>query len=141
MSPPVRLADGVRFGCTRCGHCCRQPGFVWLTVDEMADISAHLDLTVDDFQARYQVEWDSNAQSYRIDAVKGYGCPLLVGNDCSVHPVKPMQCRTFPFWPELLDDRDEWVAAKQYCPGMDAPSGKLFAASEIRKLRRTASSR
>ncbi len=138
MTPPVRLADGLRFGCTRCGNCCRQPGFVWLTVDEMASIASHLKLSVEAFQARFDVQWDADAQSWRIDAVDGEGCPLLDGNSCTVHPVKPAQCRTFPFWPELLDDRDAWQAAKEFCPGMDAPNARLFTGNEVRKIRRKA---
>ena len=101
-------------------------------------MAAHLQLDVDDFQKRYAVAWDEHAQSWRIDATDGDGCPLLDGNDCRVHPVKPSQCRSFPFWSELLDDRDAWAEAKEYCPGMDAPDGRLFTAREIRKIRRSA---
>ena len=109
-----------------------------MSVDEMAAIAQHLDLTVDDFQERYGVEWDKNAQGWRMDATDGEGCPLLSGNDCTVHAVKPAQCSSFPFWPELLDDRDEWRSAKKYCPGMDAEDGRLYSPAEIRKIRRSA---
>ena len=109
-----------------------------MSVDEMAAMATHLSLTVDDFQAEYDVQWDKDAQSWRIDATHGDNCPLLIGNDCSVHPVKPAQCRTFPFWSELLDDRDAWDEAKDYCPGMDAPDGRLYTAREIRKIKREA---
>jgi len=137
MTPPVRIADGLRFGCTRCGNCCRQPGYVWISVDEMANMARYLSLPLDEFQESFDVQWDSNAQSWRIDAVHGEGCPLLDGDDCRVHPVKPSQCKTFPFWPELLDDRNAWNEAKNYCPGMDSNSGRLYSPREIRKQRRS----
>lgn len=104
----------------------------------MVAISAHLQISVEAFQDEYQVHWDPQAQSWRIDATDGDGCPLLIGNACSVHPVKPVQCSAFPFWSELLDDRDEWRAAKRFCPGMDASGGRLYSAREIRAIRRKA---
>ena len=101
-------------------------------------MASHLQRSVDEFQQDFNVRWDTEAQSWRIDAIHGDGCPLLIGNDCSVHPVKPAQCRAFPFWSELLEDREAWADAKSYCPGMDAPAGRLFTAREIRKIRRKA---
>jgi uncharacterized protein len=32
--------------------------------------------------------------------------------------VKPVQCRAFPYWPELVDDRKEWYKMAAYCPGI-----------------------
>jgi Fe-S-cluster containining protein len=32
--------------------------------------------------------------------------------------VKPTQCRAFPFWPELVESRREWLRTAHYCPGM-----------------------
>ena len=32
--------------------------------------------------------------------------------------MKPTQCRTFPFWPDLLGSEDEWKETKRYCPGI-----------------------
>ena len=138
MAPRVRLGHGLRFGCTRCGNCCRQPGYVWISTDEMAAMAAHLAIDVDAFQASYDVQWDKDARTWRIDALHGDGCPLLDGNDCTVHPVKPAQCSSFPFWSELLDDRDAWEEAKTYCPGMEAPDGQLFTLRQIQKLRKNA---
>jgi hypothetical protein len=33
--------------------------------------------------------------------------------------VKPLQCSSFPYWPELLADASERRAAAEYCPGMN----------------------
>jgi Fe-S-cluster containining protein len=63
------------------------------------------------------------------------GCPLLTADKgCSVHSVKPMQCQTFPFWSELIEDDSAWSDAKSYCPGMDAADGRLYSAEEIRDI-------
>ncbi len=107
----------------------------------MIAMATYLEQPLDVFQSSYDIQWDVHAQSWRIDAIAGDGCPLLRGNDCSVHPVKPMQCRTFPFWAELLDDRESWQAAKRYCPGMDDADGQLYSPSEIRKRAKQADGR
>ena len=37
---PPWFADGLRFTCTQCGKCCTgEPGFVWVTDDEVAAIA------------------------------------------------------------------------------------------------------
>lgn len=45
-------------------------------------------------------------------------CVFLEGGRCSVHAVKPVQCRTFPFWPELLASRRRWHETGALCPGI-----------------------
>jgi Fe-S-cluster containining protein len=32
--------------------------------------------------------------------------------------VKPTQCRLYPFWPELVENRAVWDSAAKYCPGV-----------------------
>jgi Fe-S-cluster containining protein len=45
-------------------------------------------------------------------------CPFLKSDGCSIHAVKPTQCRVFPFWPELVESRREWKKTAAYCPGI-----------------------
>jgi len=45
-------------------------------------------------------------------------CHFLTENGCSVHPVKPVQCRLYPFWPELVENRANWQAERAMCPGI-----------------------
>jgi Fe-S-cluster containining protein len=45
-------------------------------------------------------------------------CPFLEGHGCSIHPAKPTQCRTFPYWPELVESKREWNRTAKYCPGI-----------------------
>jgi hypothetical protein len=46
-----------------------------------------------------------------------------MADGCSIHAVKPLQCSSFPFWPELLSSAAERGRAAKYCPGMNR--GKL----------------
>ena len=55
-----------------------------------------------------------------------------------MHPAKPTQCRVFPFWPELIEDKKELKATAQWCPGIgqgDVVLVKILAesAQEMRK--------
>jgi len=46
-------------------------------------------------------------------------CIFLEKTGCRIHTVKPLQCRTFPFWPGLIDEKAEWRATAKWCPGID----------------------
>jgi Fe-S-cluster containining protein len=54
----------------------------------------------------------------------------LKGDDCSIHEIKPMQCRTYPFWPENLQSEKTWLAEKSYCEGI-GPEGDPYRAPDI----------
>src|SRR5947209_3528876 len=46
--------DGLRFTCTRCGHCCTgEPGFVWVDDDDLAAIALERGETLAEVRARY----------------------------------------------------------------------------------------
>ena len=136
MGEPLPILQGRRFGCTRCGNCCMEPGYVFFTYGEMERMAAHLSLRVDDFRQQFDVRWDPHGECWSIDATDGHGCGLLDGaRGCRVHPVKPTQCAAFPFWPELLDEARVWEETKRYCPGLDAEDGRLYSAEEIRSIR------
>jgi Fe-S-cluster containining protein len=137
---PLPIVDGRRFGCTRCGHCCLQPGFVYFSPREVTAIAAHLGISEARFTRDHDLRWLPALRQWALDAQDGRGCPLLTSEQlCSVQPVKPVQCRTFPFWPELLDDAERWEATKRYCPGLDAEGGRLFTEAEILAQRTEAS--
>ena len=56
------------------------------------------------------------------------------GRGCTVYPVRPRQCRTWPFWASNVASRAAWERTKKSCPG--AGQGDLISAEEItRRLR------
>ena len=59
-------------------------------------------------------------------------CHFLREGGCSIHPVKPTQCRIFPFWPELVDDKKEWRRTAAWCPGIG--QGELVQIETARRL-------
>lgn len=108
--------EGLRFQCVPgCTNCCSVQGWVYVTEDDVRTASAFLGMTQSEFETRYVVR---TARSLRLRKPKGAQCFFLKESGCSIHPAKPVQCRLFPFWPELVEDRDTWNSAAQNCPGI-----------------------
>jgi uncharacterized protein len=81
--------------CQRCTACCRWPGQVRLTDDEIARMATHLGLSEHDFiQAHTRIRPDRQGLAL-MDKPNGE-CGFLDGENCAVQPVKPQQCRDFP---------------------------------------------
>lgn len=115
-------AHGLRFECTQCGKCCTgAPGYTWVTEEEVATIAAHLNLSIPDFMRKYvRVVRDRLSL---LEHSKTYDCVFLKDKKCQIYSVRPKQCRTFPWWPELLNSREDWEQAATFCEGIrsDAP--------------------
>jgi Fe-S-cluster containining protein len=134
MSSKPWYHKGLRFECTRCGNCCRNHGeyaFVYLTEADLAAIPAHLGLPRAEFVARYCTT-DDGWTVLRMDQP---ACPFL-GPDsgCTIYPVRPKQCATWPFWSENLD-RAIWEGpVRDCCPGIG--KGPKTSAEEIDRIAR-----
>jgi len=60
-------------------------------------------------------------------------CVFLTPSGCAIYPVRPLQCRTFPFWAHVLSSPTAWEAVKQRCPGVGR--GRLYSRAEIEAIR------
>lgn len=117
--------DGLRFKCTECGKCCTgQPGFVWLTDQEMEAIASHLKISLQQFKIKYTRQRDNRYLLTEIENKNGeFDCVFLKDKKCQVYPVRPKQCRTFPWWQHNLNSEESWKLAAKECEGIndDAP--------------------
>lgn len=126
---------GVRFECTRCGNCCSgDPGYVWTTKEEIRRISQFLGRTdgwLDEKHLRRVALRHSLTEKLDGD------CIFLKRDrgkaTCLIHPVRPLQCRTWPFWTQNLRSPDTWNEAHKKCPGMN--QGKRYDFVQIETLR------
>lgn len=91
------MSDPRTFQCQRCGACCRVPGYVALAPGEPEAIAAFLGLDVYAFTGRYTALTYTRRDLSLIEREDG-GCVFLQeDNSCRIQPVKPAQCRGFPF--------------------------------------------
>jgi len=63
---------------------------------------------------------------------KNFDCIFLTEKGCSVYEGRPEQCRTYPFWSSIVEDKAAWDAEMASCPGMG--QGKLYTKEDIEKL-------
>lgn len=108
-----------------------------MSLAELRAIARALETTVTALKTRFGIGWDPASRRYELEAGPG-GCPLLDGDHCSVHAVKPAQCAAFPYWPELIEDGLRWRAAKSFCEGLDHPDGPFVPLAEMRARARRA---
>ena len=85
----------IFYQCQRCTACCRWPGQVRLTEEEIAKLAAFKGMAEFDFiQAFTRLTNDRRGLALR-DKENGE-CIFLDGENCAVQAVKPQQCRDFP---------------------------------------------
>lgn len=81
--------------CQRCTACCRWPGQVRLTDEEITRLAAFNELSEPDFIQRF-TRLTHDRTGLALQEKPSGACVFLMGNDCSVQSVKPQQCRDFP---------------------------------------------
>ena len=134
-------AEGLRFSCSQCGNCCTgPPGAVWFEPAEGRAMAAALGLDEPTFLERYARTVAGRRSLREVRQDGRFDCVLLESRPdgstgCSVYRARPTQCRTWPFWPELLESPEAWESARREtpCPGMG--SGTLVPVERIRIVR------
>ena len=128
---------GLRFTCQPgCTACCDQSGFVYLTEDDIVRAAKFTRMTPAAFEKRYVYR---TRHERRFRKPRDRQCPFLESNGCAIHPAKPTQCRTFPFWPELVESRAEWNKTGRWCPGIGkGPLIQIGTAMEMAEEQRLA---
>ena len=127
----------LRFECQRgCINCCDQEGFVYLTETDLKRVAKFTGMSARAFEVRYVYR---TAHTLRFRKPPDKQCPFLEGHGCGIHPAKPTQCRTFPFWPELVEDPAAWKRTSRFCPGIGkGPLIQIGSAMEIAEQQRRA---
>src|SRR5437868_1721908 len=120
--------EGLAFSCTRCGACCTgAPGYVWVSHEEIARLAQFRAESIDEFSARFVRRVGDR---YSLIERPGGDCVFWDAQaGCTVYPARPVQCQTWPFWPENVESPEDWAAIKQVCPG--SGRGRLYSAGEI----------
>jgi Fe-S-cluster containining protein len=125
-------ADGLPFTCTGCGDCCTgSPGYVWVTDADIAAIAEYLDKPIGEIRLLY-----SRPQRGKVSLNEYLNgdCIFLepATRKCQIYPVRPIQCRTWPFWKSNVATPESWKRTQQTCPG--CRSGELVSLETIEEL-------
>jgi Fe-S-cluster containining protein len=128
LAEPCWYRDGLAFSCTRCGACCTgAPGFVWVSTDEIEALARFRGQTVEQFSKKFVRQVGAH---YSLTERPGGDCIFWDAKEgCTVYPARPVQCRTWPFWPENVETPEDWRRTTQVCPG--SGKGRLYRAEEI----------
>ena len=134
MSNKLQMADqepwyqeGLSFKCTGCGKCCTgSPGYVWVDEQDIESMSQFLNISIDLFRRKYLRQKNGRYSLIELKS-KGYDCIFLEDNKCSIYPVRPIQCRTYPWWLSNLSSKEAWEKAAEICEGIqpEAPTVEL----------------
>lgn len=136
----VWYRDGLRFTCTECGNCCTgAPGYVFVKKGEIEKIAAFLGREGKGL-TREHLRRVGFRHSLTEDKDTGDCCFLRHEEGkriCSIYPVRPLQCRMWPFWKSNLKSSDAWARASWNCPGVNSGRHYDFDQIEVyRKARR-----
>ena len=123
--------EGVRFECQGSGKCCvshGEYGYVYLTQKDRVRLAQSLGLPTPQFTREYCGKTDG---IYHLLDGENDQCIFLKDKKCSVYEGRPTQCRTWPFWPEVMEAKTWKKEVAAFCPGIG--KGKIWKKEEIEK--------
>ncbi len=121
--------EGLAFECTRCGACCTgAPGYVWVNEEEIARLATFRGETLEEFSLKFVRQVGNR---FSLIEKPGGDCVFWESSrGCTVYPARPIQCQTWPFWPENIETPEDWEHVTGVCPG--SGQGRVFTIEEIR---------
>lgn len=127
--------EGLSFKCTGCGKCCTgTPGVVWITEEEIHAVAKFLNLPVETVCKKHVRKLGDRFALMEQRPKQGeYDCTFLQGKQCSIYPVRPKQCKTFPWWEENVSSKEAWEELAKDCEGVNHPEAPIIPLEDIQK--------
>jgi Fe-S-cluster containining protein len=131
-TPAPWWAGGVRFECQGSGRCCvsrGEYGYVYMTLADRQRAAKAVGLATGAFTRAYCAKTEG---SFHLRDGAGPECLFLEGgNRCGIYQGRPTQCRTWPFWPEVMSPKAWKADVEAYCPGVG--KGRLWKKEDIER--------
>ncbi|MBW2736867.1 MAG: YkgJ family cysteine cluster protein, partial [Deltaproteobacteria bacterium] len=92
-------------------------GYVWVSPQELQAMADALDLDTETFEEAYLNRTRHRHSIKEIPYLGGFRCAFFdpTKTQCSIYEVRPVQCRTFPFWECFRGNIGE---VEKECPGV-----------------------
>lgn len=117
---------GIRFECQRCGACCTgAPGIIRISGPEIRILADFLKISASDLT---RMHLRPIASGFSI-AEEVDGACRFFDQSCRIYPVRPLQCRIYPFWFSQMRSRRQWEKTLRQCPGIG--SGTFYSRERI----------
>ncbi len=123
--------NGIRFECQGSGKCCTSRGsygFVYLTIEDRRRFAKYFKIPTASFTKKY---CEMTGGHFHLRDIKN-DCEFLSDKKCTVYEARPIQCRTWPFWPENMNAKTWKRDVVAFCPGIG--KGKTHSAKSIQKV-------
>lgn len=124
--------EGIQFQCQGSGNCCvsrGEYGFVFLSLLDRKRFAKYFKIRTAEFTKKYcqntKGAWHLKEEPSRQN------CIFLKGKQCGTYEARPTQCRTWPFWPEVMNAKTWKAEVASFCPGVG--KGKVYTANEIQE--------
>ncbi|OHD13659.1 MAG: hypothetical protein A2086_01060 [Spirochaetes bacterium GWD1_27_9] len=119
----LKRLSKLDFNCEKCSSCCRyESGAVFLTLDDVKKICDNLSISIDKFLVECcRGLYKDDKFVVALKEKPNYDC-IFWNNGCIIYEARPLQCRTFPFWPFLVESKELWKNEKYRCAGIDKAS-------------------
>ncbi|HPO48761.1 MAG TPA: YkgJ family cysteine cluster protein [Spirochaetota bacterium] len=115
----LKNIENTDFSCQKCSNCCRiEPGAVFLTEEDVIRIAKNLKLPVLTFLKECCRSLEKDGKF--VAALKeraNYDC-VFWNDGCLIYEDRPLQCKTFPFWPFLIENKKLMEEERKRCKGI-----------------------
>ena len=112
--PSDTIKTDAFFKCRKCGECCKGYGGTYLTDNDIELIPQFINSSSTRFVDHY-----CNLSGNRpVLAQRKDGYCIFWDQLCTIHPVKPLMCRKWPFLESILVDSTNWLIMADSCPGI-----------------------
>ena len=130
-APKKLTKDGFDFSfnpskCAECGgKCCiGESGYIFLDKSEMGKIAEFLGVDFGDFTRQFVRQVGAKYSLIEKPYQNGFACIFFDEStrQCQIYPVRPAQCKEFPFWDIFKNNSD---GAKRECEGVEKCQSKI----------------
>jgi len=115
----IKILNDFEFNCLKCSNCCRiDPGAVFLSEDDFNRIIKFLNIDEKSFLTDYcRPVYKGIQLVISLKEKSNYDC-ILWDNGCTIYEVRPLQCRTYPFWTSIIESVTDLKNEMRRCKGI-----------------------